>query len=239
MRLLSILFLTLFFCISANCQIDSSWLADNYLSRFYKDTGTYLQSASFLDEAGKEKTLSDFKGKILYIDMWSTTCGPCIAKFPHQEQLLKRLKALDLDSTVLFVNINAEDSKNKWKKGLRKYHPNGVNLYSSDTSLYTRWNVDALPCYMLLDSSGKVLGKCIIGPDDGSIDWVLYSATKGIHPVEAILRMFAQNKLMSQYHSAAAFTDPEYAKWYERSMPGLVEYFKWRKERQPKNFGKP
>jgi thiol-disulfide isomerase/thioredoxin len=212
--------------------MDSSWLADNFLPRFYKDTGTYLQPASFLDVGGKKKTLSDFKGKILYIDMWSTSCGPCIAKFPHQEQLLKRLKALDLDSSILFLNINAEDSKNKWKKGLRKYHPTGINLYSSDTSLYTRWNVVALPCYILVDSSGKVLGKCISGPDDGSIDWILYSATKRIHPVEAIWRWYKQSKLIAQHHSASAFTDQEYAQWYERSLPALIEYFKWRREHQ-------
>lgn len=231
MRLLLILFLTLL-SISANCQIDSSFYAENYLPRFYKDTGTHLQSASFIDKEGKEKTLNDFKGKILYIDMWSTSCGPCIAKFPHQEQLLKRLKALDLDSTVLFLNINAEDSKRKWKKGLRKYHPTGINLYSSDTSFYTRWNVDGLPCYILVDASGTVLGKGICGPDDANIDWILYSATKGIHPVEAIWTSYRQDKLRSQHHSTSAFTDKEYAQWYERFSPLLSEYLKWRRGRQ-------
>jgi thiol-disulfide isomerase/thioredoxin len=229
MRFLSILILTLFYT-SVNGQIDSSWLANNYLPRFYKDTGTFLSSVVLVDDKGKEQTLDKFKGKILYVDMWSTSCTPCIAKFPHQEQLLKRLKALQLDSSIVFVNINIEDSKSKWKNALRKYHPVGVSLYSSDTSLYTRWNIDELPCYILLDASGKVLGKDICGPDDAQIDWILYSTTKGVHPVEAIWRWQAQENLRSLHHSSSAFTDQEYAQWYKSFSPLLSEYLKWRRE---------
>ena len=123
MRLLSIAFFTLFYT-SVNCQIDSILLADKYLPKFYKDTGTYLQSGIFIDDKGKEKTLNDFKGKILYVDMWSTSCAACITKFPHQEQLFKRVKALQLDSSIIFININTEDTKSKWKKRLAEISSN-------------------------------------------------------------------------------------------------------------------
>jgi hypothetical protein len=146
--------------------------------------------------------------------------------------IIKEIESVRSGFLYSLSNINAEDSKSKWKKGLRKYHPIGINLYSTDTSLYTRWNVDAIPCYILVDSSGKVLGKCISGPDDSMIDWVLYSATKGIHPVEAIWRWHAQESLRALHHSTSAFTDPEYAQWYERFLPALVEYLKWRREHQ-------
>lgn len=231
MRLLSILLLTLF-CTSVNAQIDSAWVADNLLPRFYKDTGTYLSSVLLEDDKGNKQTLDKVKGKILYLDMWSTSCGPCIAMFPHQEQLLKRVKALHLDSSIVFVNINFDNTKTKWKKALRKYRPDGVNLYSSDTSLYTKWNISALPCYILLGTAGKVLGKGIVGPDDATIDWILYSATKGVHPVEAIWTWNKQENLKIQHHSSSAFTDREYAHWYKEFSPLLTEYLKWRRERR-------
>jgi thiol-disulfide isomerase/thioredoxin len=162
--------------------------------------------------------------------MWATYCGPCIARFPYQEQLLKRLKALHLDSSIVFLNINAEDSKLTWKKALSKYHPIGINLYSSDTSLNSRWSIDGLPCYILLDASGKVLGKCISAPDEGSIDWILYSATKGVHPVDAIWRWQRQESLKALHHSSSAFTDQEYAEWYKKYSPTLLEFLEWRQK---------
>jgi thiol-disulfide isomerase/thioredoxin len=177
-----------------------------------------------------KKTLADFKGKIVYLDLWATWCGPCLAKFPHQEQLLKRLKVLELDTAIQFININIDDKKSTWKKSMRKYKPVGINLYTSDAAILNKWNIESLPAYILLDPSGRVLGKVITGPDEASIDWILYCATKGVAPVEAIWKEFTQNKLMERHRSAAAFTDPDYAEWFRRLLPAFLAYNTWRQE---------
>ena len=43
------------------------------------------------DTAGVVRRLSDFKGKVLYVDFWATWCGPCIQESPHFESLSKRI----------------------------------------------------------------------------------------------------------------------------------------------------
>src|ERR1044071_9872789 len=43
----------------------------------------------------KPVKLSDFKGKIVLVDFWSTWCGPCKMAMPHMEQLHKKLGAQD------------------------------------------------------------------------------------------------------------------------------------------------
>ncbi|MBK8143145.1 MAG: TlpA family protein disulfide reductase [Chitinophagaceae bacterium] len=101
-------------------------MTTQYLPRFYADTGTYLPAAKFINEEGHEKTLADFRGKILYVDIWATWCGNCLVKFPYQEQLLKRLKAIHLDTSIQFINISIEDTKSGWKKALKKFNPVGI-----------------------------------------------------------------------------------------------------------------
>lgn len=228
MKIISLVLFAFLVTSARGQSVDSFWLSNHYLPAFYVDTGTYLNPTSLVDNKGKKVWLSNFNGKILYVDIWSTKCAPCLAKFPYQEQLMKRLKVLQLDTAVLFININIEDSEIKWKKALKKYHPTGINLHSNDTGLYTNWNIPALPCYILLDRSEKVLGKGICGPDDAFVDWLLYCATKGIYPVDAVWRQFAQNKLMEQNRSSAAFTDKEYAHWFSRLMPAMLEFNQWR-----------
>jgi thiol-disulfide isomerase/thioredoxin len=229
MRVIIPIFLTLL-SFSSHCQtLDSAWLDSAVLSKYTRDTTSFLPSYTFINDKGSSTLLSDFKGKIVYVGVWSTTCAPCIGQFPYQEQLLKRLKQFHLDTAVVFININIEDSKSKWKKGLQKYHPVGTNLHSSDTSLYDAWNIEALPCHILISRSGSLLGKNIVGPGDATIDWLLYSSTKGIRPTEAIWTLFTQDKLMEKYRSSSVFTDTLYSKWFHDFLPALLEFDQWRK----------
>lgn len=204
-------------------------------SGFYRnDTGTYLPKAVFVDENGNKKALADFKDKILYISIWATWCGNCITRFPYEEQLLKRLRHLKLDTSVVLININVDDTKSQWKHALKKYRPQGINLYSSDTSLYEKWNISALPAYSLIDRWGKVLGMKIYMPDEPeAIDWVLYNAVKGVSPPDAIRIKQEQSKLIAQQRSPAAITHKEYADWFAATMPLYLEFHKWRGERTP------
>jgi hypothetical protein len=64
------------------------------------------------------------------------------------------------------------------------------------------------------------------------VDWLLYCATKGVHPADAVWRQFAQNKLMEQNRSSSAFTDKEYAHWFSSLMPAMLEYNQWREKHQ-------
>lgn len=231
--------LTLLFSIvsllSFGQGLDSIRFSKNSTSSgFYRnDTGTYLPKSVFVDENGNKKTLADFKGKILYISIWATWCGNCIIRFPYEEQLLKRLRHLKLDTSVVLININIDDKKNQWKQALKKYRPQGINLYSTDTSLYEKWHISALPAYNLIDRSGKVLGMKIYMPDEAvSIDWVLYNVVKGVSPPDAIRIQQEQNKLIEQQRSPAAITHKEYADWYASTMPLYLEFRKWKEERK-------
>jgi thiol-disulfide isomerase/thioredoxin len=212
--------------VSRSQSIDSAWIEKNVLSRFTKDSTSVLPSLQLIDEKGNKKLRSDYKGKTIYIDVWSTSCAPCIAQFPYQKQLLGRLKTLHLDTSIIFLNINIEDSKAAWKKALKKYQPAGINLYCSDTTLYDDWKINALPCHILLNSSGFVVGKYIAGPHEAGIDWLLYCTFRNISPRDATWREFRQRKLMEKYRSVSAFTDPEYKTWFEKMLPAFIEFDK-------------
>ncbi len=231
MKLTILIFLTLLSFFSYGQTIDSAYIEKFIGNRYKTDTTSFLPTYKFNDDKGNSLSLGDFRGKILYIDVWSTTCPPCLAQFPHREQLLNRLKRLHLDTSIIFININIEDSKRNWKKAIKKYQPVGINLHCSDTSLYNNWNIHALPCHILLSKTGYLLGQQIAGPDDGMIDWILYSSINGNNLIDAIWRSFNQSKLMEKYKTSKAITDEEYAKWFNDLMPALLEYDLWRKNR--------
>lgn len=226
---IALLYLSLLISLCSNCQsIDSNWIIKNALPAFNVAQNTALATMEFVDIHGNVKRLSDFKGKTLYLKLWSTFCNPCIADFPYQAQLLKRITESHLDTSILFVNIDIEDSKSVWKSALNKYHPVGINLYSSDSTIFEKWGFDAIPFYIIIDSQGHLVGKDVPTASDGSIDWLLYCSAKGYNPIESTWRAYTQNKLMEKYRTSKAFTDSEYALWFDRSLPAFIEFNNWR-----------
>jgi len=229
---MKIFYIVALFFLSTTCtaQVDSAWIAE-YVKGFSTDTGRYLPGINLVDESGNKKTLADFKGKVLYIDVWTTWCGNCIIRFPYAKQLYARLKAIHLDTAIQFINICSEDSKREWKKMLTKHQPVGINLYAKDTSFYKTWKVEAFPCYLFIDREGKIMA--INGPsvDDGSVDYALYAATKGIKPATAVRISFRQQQY---YQRHQRFTDdPEgtdYKNWYDATVDKLFADWKERNE---------
>jgi thiol-disulfide isomerase/thioredoxin len=203
-------------------EYDSAWVAKAYGERFTIDTGKLLASRKFIDEKGNIKRLEDYKGKVLYIDIWATWCGPCRLNFERSPQLLQRLESIHLDTLIQFINICTEESTKDWKKALKEIRPPGVNLYSLDTSIYRAWQISSFPTTILLDETGKIMAKHFTDARDAiTTDFLLYAALKGIKPSEAIWIQFRQEKYREKHHT---FTeDPEgkdYSAW-NKSLIGL------------------
>jgi thiol-disulfide isomerase/thioredoxin len=55
---------------------------------------------------GKEVSLSEFKGKTIFLNFWATWCGPCIAEMPKIQKLYDSLK----NENIAFILVSDEDS---------------------------------------------------------------------------------------------------------------------------------
>ena len=115
--------LYLFLLLGTSClsqEIDSSWYVKYYMKGFISDTGRNLPEVELFNENGNKVKLSEYSGKILYIGIWASSCGGSISNFPHQEQLLKRLKLIHIDTSIQIINIHVEDTRKDWVKSPKK-----------------------------------------------------------------------------------------------------------------------
>ncbi len=106
------------------------------------------------DINGKEYTLADFKGRILYIDVWATWCGPCKAELPKLHALAENFKG----TNVCFVSMSVDKDKAAWEKMVKEDNLGGVQLYAGTESQFIAdYKVNGIPRFILIDKEGKII----------------------------------------------------------------------------------
>ncbi len=122
--------------------------------------GSEAPDISGLTPDGEEVTLSDFKGKYVFIDFWASWCAPCRREIPH----LKEVLAYSDNSENLVVLSYSIDSKRPdWINCIAKNqltHKNWVHI-----STLKGWNsegaklfsVKGIPFTALIDPDGNVV----------------------------------------------------------------------------------
>ena len=118
---------------------------------------------TFKDIAGKEVSLSDLKGKYVYIDVWATWCGPCNAEIPH----LKKLEEEFVGRNICFVSISCDDSRKVWEKFVQAKQLGGIQLHmGGDKGFMEAIRCKGIPRFMLIDRDGKFLNANMPRPSD-------------------------------------------------------------------------
>ena len=109
-------------------------------------------------EAILRKIVEPFKGRIVYLDIWGTWCGPCKDKLKESHFVKEQLK--DYDIVYLYLaNTSPEQS---WKNVIKEYNltgPNCVhyNLPSGQQRAIEKFlKVDSFPTYKLIDKQGNI-----------------------------------------------------------------------------------
>ena len=117
------------------------------------------------DAQGNASRLSDLYGKVLYIDVWATWCGPCCAEIPYLEKLVERFKG---DSRIEFVSISVDSRKADWLKKLETDKPQWKQyLCRNFCELY---NINGIPRFLLIGKDGKLITVDAPRPSDEGID---------------------------------------------------------------------
>lgn len=107
------------------------------------------------DVNGKEVSLSDFKGKFVYIDVWNSRCSPCFKEFPYMEKLLETYSQRD----IVFLGISFDKDKSSWLKTIKRKNLGGIQLLSEgwNSEFAKDYQVQYNPRFILIDKAQRIL----------------------------------------------------------------------------------
>jgi peroxiredoxin len=111
------------------------------------------------DVFGNTVSLSDFRGKIVFLNFWATWCPPCVIEMPSMQKLHRRFK----DKNFVMVAINSQETDAQVKSFFNKYKLSFTALLDSSAEVGAWFDVNAFPTTFVLDKKGRIIGRAL-GP---------------------------------------------------------------------------
>lgn len=118
-----------------------------------------------------EDAVKPFKGKVVYIDVWATWCGPCLKEFQYLPALKE--KAHNMDVVYLYISIDRPEERKKWEKTIAYHQLKGYHLLVNEKlgkSLYTELGNErqilSIPCFVIIDKTGKIVIRHAAAPSE-------------------------------------------------------------------------
>jgi peroxiredoxin len=110
---------------------------------------------TFTDVNGIKVGLSDFRGRIVYIDVWNSNCSPCFKEFPVMEKLINKYS----NKEIAFIGISFDSDKTLWEKTMRANNLKGIQLFANgwDSQFGRDYMVWSNPRFILIDKNGNFI----------------------------------------------------------------------------------
>ncbi len=111
---------------------------------------------NFEDYKGGSKSMDDFKGKYLFIDVWATWCRPCLAQIPALGDLEEEFK----EKNIAFVSISTDkkDKYETWKEMIKERSMTGIQLYAGQNMEFMEaYQITSIPRFIFIDPDGKII----------------------------------------------------------------------------------
>jgi peroxiredoxin len=141
------------------------------LQRLQSGTRTGFAAPDFElpDLHGQPHRLSDLRGRVVFLNLWTTWCPPCREEMPAMEALHRRLRARGLVVLAVSQDTNGAEAVAPFVAEMGLSFP---VLLDPDGRLSTRYGVTGYPETFIIDRNGNVVHHTI-GPADWASDAVL------------------------------------------------------------------
>lgn len=144
------------------------------------DEARRLPPLAFKDGAGEDKTLADWKGRVVLLNLWATWCVPCRKEMPALDALQARLGGPDFD--VVAVNIDTRDA-DKPKAWLKETGVDRLAYYADPSArvfqeLKAIGKAVGMPTTLIVDRAG-----CEIASLSGPAEWASPDALKFVQAI--------------------------------------------------------
>jgi thiol-disulfide isomerase/thioredoxin len=136
-----------------------------------------LTEIAFRDGDGKDRSLADWKGKTVLLNLWATWCVPCKKEMPALDELQKKLGGPDFEVVTVNIDTRNPEKARAWLTdtgiaSLTYYADNSAKIFQV---LKEKGRAFGMPTTILIDRNG-----CEVATLAGPAEWASGDAIKFI-----------------------------------------------------------
>lgn len=114
------------------------------------------------DQYGNTHTLSQYKGKTIFLNFWGTWCPPCRAEMPDIQKLYEEFDQEGEDALVILGVAAPNLGKEKSEDGIKTFlEENGYTypvLMDTEVELFQTYGITSFPTTIMIDRDGNLFG---------------------------------------------------------------------------------
>ncbi len=114
------------------------------------------------DQFGKTHSLSDYKGKTIFLNFWATWCPPCRAEMPDIQKVYETYSTEGEDALIVLGVAAPGYGNEKDEEGIKNFlKENGYTypvLMDTDAELFEAYGIYSYPTTFMIDRDGNVFG---------------------------------------------------------------------------------
>jgi DsbE subfamily thiol:disulfide oxidoreductase len=156
-------------CLFSACTARAQNAAPSGTAKAFDDAGLRLLkervpprdfSLSLLE--GETKSLSSYKGKVVFLNFWATWCGPCRIEMPSLEALYNKFS----DKGLEILAVNCREDQATVSSFLKNEGFTFPVLLDLNGRVSLNYGIQAIPTTFLIDRDGMIILRLV-----GSTDW--------------------------------------------------------------------
>ncbi len=106
--------------------------------------------------SGERVSFEQYKGKVVFLNLWATWCGPCRAEMPTIQTLYEKMDTTGVEFVILSVDRDSDEPKiakylNQYQYTFPVYRPSGT--------LTSQLDVPGIPTTFIINKEGKIIAK--------------------------------------------------------------------------------
>lgn len=123
-----------------------------------------VPALAFKDAEGRDRTLADWRGRTVLLNLWATWCVPCVAEMPALQAMAKKLAG----EGILVLPLSSDRGGAPVVRGF--YAAHGIDSLpiwlDPKGAAMQAWGAQGLPTSLVIDRQGREQGRL-----EGAVDW--------------------------------------------------------------------